>query len=127
MCIVNPHETYKIETTYRNQIYDFCGTYSLAPYKHPDSASSGVYKDWILLIPVYAYIYIYIVFSCMWNYRYFTIMSLYIVMDAVCLQGINGSRARVVFIQIVKCAYRRACTKGYAGVMFEMLSLLCLF
>ena len=62
MCIVNPHETYEIETTYRNQIYDICGTYSPAPYKHPDSASSRVYQDWILLIPVYAYIYNYIVF-----------------------------------------------------------------
>ena len=42
MCIVNLHEIYQIETTYRTQIYDICGTYSLVHYKHSDSASSGV-------------------------------------------------------------------------------------
>ena len=38
---------------------------------------------------------------------------------------------RVVFIQIAKCADRRACTIGHAGIriraLFEMLSLFCLF
>ena len=62
----------------------------------------------------------------MWNYRHFTIMSLYIVMDAVWLQVIDGNRARVVLKQIAKRVDRRACTMGYAGVLFEMLSLLCL-
>ena len=42
-------------------------------------------------------------------------MILYIIMGATCLQGIDGSRARVVFIQIAKCADRRARTMEHAG------------
>ena len=42
-------------------------------------------------------------------------MILYIIMDAICLQGIDGSRARAVFIQIAKWADRRARTMGDAG------------
>ena len=61
------------------------------------------------------YLYIHIIFSFLWNYNYFTIMILYIIMDAICPQGIDGSRARVVFIQIAKCADRRARIMGHAG------------
>ena len=58
----------------------------------------------------------------MWDYNYFTVMILYIIMDIICLQGIGG-RERVVFIQIAKCADRRARTRGHAGsVLFEMLT-----
>ena len=57
-------------------------------------------------------------------------MILYIIMDIICLQGIGG-RERVVFIQIAKCADRRARTNGACGirlsVLFEILSVLCLF
>ena len=42
-------------------------------------------------------------------------MILYSIMDVICLQGIDGSRARVVFIQNAKCADRKACTMGHAG------------
>ena len=42
-------------------------------------------------------------------------MILYIFMDATYLQGIDGSHAWVVFIQIAKCADRRARTMGHAG------------
>ena len=41
-------------------------------------------------------------------------MILYIILDIICLQGIGG-RERVVFIQIAKCADRRARTMGHAG------------
>ena len=58
-------------------------------------------------------------------------MILYIIMDIICLQGIDGSRTRVVLIQIAKCADHRARTMWHAGseyvVFFKMLSLLCLF
>ena len=60
-------------------------------------------------------IYIYIAFSFLWNYDYFTLVILYIIMDAICLQGIDGSRAFVVFIQIAKCTDHRARTMGHAG------------
>ena len=59
--------------------------------------------------------YIYIVFLFLWNYNYSTTMILYIIMDAICLQGIDGSRGRVVFIQIAKCINRKARTMGHAG------------
>ena len=39
-------------------------------------------------------------------------MILCIIMDAICLQGIDGSLAQVVFIQIAKCADHRARTMG---------------
>ena len=42
MCMVNPHEIYEIKTTHRTKIYDICGSYSPAHYRHSDSASSGV-------------------------------------------------------------------------------------
>ena len=42
-------------------------------------------------------------------------MIVYIIMDAICLLSIDGSRAPVVFIQIAKCANRRARTMGHAG------------
>ena len=61
------------------------------------------------------YLYIYIVLSFLWNYNHFTIMLLYIIMDAICLQGIDRSRPQVVFIQTVRCADRRARTMGHAG------------
>ena len=67
-----------------------------------------------MYILIYIYIYIYIVFSFLWNYNYITVMILYIIMDIICLQGIGG-RERVVFIQIAKCADRRARTMGHAG------------
>ena len=60
------------------------------------------------------YLYMYIIFSFWWNYH-FTVMILYIIMNGICLQGIDGSRARVVFIQIAKCADPRACTMGHVG------------
>ena len=60
------------------------------------------------------YLYMYIVFSFWWNYH-FTVMILYIIMNGICLQGIDGSRARVVFIQITKCSDPRACTMGHVG------------
>ena len=64
---------------------------------------------------IFIYFHIYKVFSFLWNCNYFTIIMLYIIMDAICLQGIDGSRARVVFIQIAKCADRRARTMGHVG------------
>ena len=36
-------------------------------------------------------------------------------MHAICLQGIDGSRARVMFIQIAKSADRKARTTAHAG------------
>ena len=41
-------------------------------------------------------------------------MILYTIMDIICLQNIGG-RAHVLFIQIAKCADRRARTMGHAG------------
>ena len=42
MCMANPHGIYNMETLYRTQIYDICGSYSSTLNKHPDSASGGV-------------------------------------------------------------------------------------
>ena len=42
-------------------------------------------------------------------------MIMHIIMDAVCVQCIDGSRARVVFVQTTKCADRTARTMGHAG------------
>ena len=50
MCMVNPHEIYKIETTYRTQANDICGSYSPAP---SDSASS----IWLIRVYIYTYKY----------------------------------------------------------------------
>ena len=57
-------------------------------------------------------------------------MFLYIIMDIICLQGIDGSRTRVVFIQIAKCADRRARTMWHAGseyVVFFLNALTVVF
>ena len=42
-------------------------------------------------------------------------MILYIIMDAIYLHGIDGSRAWIVYIQIAKCADRKAHTMGQVG------------
>ena len=42
-------------------------------------------------------------------------MILYIIMNAFYPQGIDGRRVRVVYIQIAKCADRRARAMGHAG------------
>ena len=58
-----------------------------------------------------------------------TLMILFLIMDIICLQSIDGGHARVVFIQIAK--WSQGPHNGACGiriyVLFEMLSLLCLF
>ena len=62
MCIIKPHEIYKIKTKYHSQINDIYGTYLPAQYKYSGSASSGIWRDCLWLIPVGIYLYIYIIF-----------------------------------------------------------------
>ena len=53
-------------------------------------------------------------------------MILYIFMDAICFQGIDGSRSRAVLMRCSQGPHNGTCGIGIR-VLFEMLSLLCLF
>ena len=129
MCMVNPHEIYKIGTTYRTQIYDICGSYLSANYKHSDSAFRG---DCIWLIHVYVYICIYI-----YSIFIFVELEWFYYNDLLYHYGCHlpsghwwKPRASCVYTNCeirwsqgphsVACGIR-------IRVLFEMLSLLCLF
>ena len=48
-------------------------------------------------------------------------------MDAICLQGIDRSHVRVVFIHIAKCADRRARTMGHVGSEYVFCLECCVY
>ena len=84
---------------------------------------------------MYIYTYIYSIFIFMWNYNYFTIMILYIIIDAIChLPSGHWLKpfASCVYINTnCEMHWSQGPHNGACGirirVLFEMLSLLCLF
>ena len=71
LCIVYSPWNVWNKTTYRSQIYDICGAYSPARYKHSDSQTSGIQQDCIWFIPVYAYILFFIFVELSFYYHDF--------------------------------------------------------